>query len=250
MDVQEALTELNLTPREADIYVALLNLGQATPLGIANKTGLKRPTVYLDLESLRRKKLAGLAFKGKKTVYVAESPTRLVRTLEEQEQKAREILPFLTAMENNGGKKPTIRYFDRAEDIVRVWQTELLHAKNIAFITSLIRLERQHPFVTDGLDDLIKAGQFDRYREILTPTKEDIAYAARSHPKGRGTRIAPANFDYHIDMSLWQDKVALYSIESRYMLVITDANIAASFWALFEQLWKVSEDPKKVHNKK
>ncbi|MFA6511861.1 MAG: helix-turn-helix domain-containing protein [Patescibacteria group bacterium] len=245
MDIQEALTELNLTPREAQIYLALLEMGQATPLKLSTRTGLKRPTVYLDLESLRRKKLAGLAFQGKKSVYVPESPTTLVRLMEEQERKAKEILPLLKALENKGGKKPQIRYFDQSDDIARVWDTELFRAKEVAFITSLTKLEAQYPVVTDGTDKLITAGRFTKYREILTPTKEDRAYAAKPHPVERGMRIAPADFDYHTDIELWEDNVGLYSIDGRYLLVITDASIVKSFRALFEQLWKVSTVPKK-----
>ena len=60
MQIEEVLTELNLTPREASVYTALLELGEGTPITLARKTGLKRTTIYLDLESLRQKQLAGL----------------------------------------------------------------------------------------------------------------------------------------------------------------------------------------------
>jgi hypothetical protein len=55
---------------------------------------------------------------------------------------------------------------------------------------------------------------------------------------------------FDIDISLWDDSVALYSNPKRYMLVITDAAIAQGFRTMFEAMWMVSLDPKKLSSRK
>ena len=55
MDIQEALRNFGLNDKEARVYVALLELGQTTAYAIAERSGLKRPTVYVILDDLRQK---------------------------------------------------------------------------------------------------------------------------------------------------------------------------------------------------
>ncbi|MFH0853357.1 MAG: helix-turn-helix domain-containing protein [bacterium] len=246
MDIQDALTELNLSSREAQLYTSLLELGKATPLKLANKTGLKRPTVYLDLESLRRKRLVGLAFEGKKSVYVPESPQTLLRNIQEQQRTAQEIVPLLKALENKGGNKPQIRYFDDPKDMKRVWIEELFRAKEIAFITNISGYQKQFPEILESQDKFIREGRYVRDRELYTGSKEDIAFAKQVMDDNREIRIMPKDFDYSTDIELWNNNVGMYSFTGRYLLVITDDSIAQSFRALFEQLWKVSKDPKDI----
>ena len=46
------LKNLGLNDKEANIYLALLQLGKSTATKIAKKSGLKRPTTYVIIEQL------------------------------------------------------------------------------------------------------------------------------------------------------------------------------------------------------
>ena len=56
MEIQDVLKSIGLDDKEARVYMALLELGTATVHPIANKAEIKRPTTYLILEQLLKKR--------------------------------------------------------------------------------------------------------------------------------------------------------------------------------------------------
>ncbi len=64
------LETTGLTQKESAVYLALLETGQASIAGLAQKTGIKRPTCYLIIDELIKKGLATSVPVGRKTLYV------------------------------------------------------------------------------------------------------------------------------------------------------------------------------------
>lgn len=249
MDINESLTTLNLTTREAQIYTSLLELGQATPLQLANRTGLKRPTVYLDLESLRRKKLAGLTFKGKKSAYVPESPNKLAILVREQQRTLTEVLPLLRALENKAGTKPQFRMYDRAEEMQAVWLHETWQAPESRYISHVSAFAQSSPPSVFAEFTRRIRQQKITVQEIVTDDLADVQYAKSVRLKNHRARILPPNTRFDVDISLWEQHVSLYSIQHRYLTVISDPSIAQAFRTLFDLTWTASRDPKKLDEK-
>lgn len=241
MNIEEVLTELNLTPREARVYTALLSLGAGTPVTIAKKTGLKRTTIYLDLESLRQKQLVGLTPKGKKQVYAPDPPSRLLQHVQQQERAVRELLPHLRALENSGGAKPVIRYYDDPKDIERVWVNECFNAAENLYISDYVNTLNLFPDTETKAQAQMQRGVIKVMKEIHPDTPLSRKLCA-SYPKqvGREYRFLPAGMKYDIDVSIWENSVALYSTPKRYMLVITDEAIVQAYRTMFEAAWMVS----------
>ena len=65
MDPKESLKHIGLNEKEIQIYLSLLELGSSTVLAIAKRSGIKRPTAYLVLQSLVEKGFASRIIKGK-----------------------------------------------------------------------------------------------------------------------------------------------------------------------------------------
>lgn len=240
MDIQETLTQLNLTEREAKIYTTLLELGSATPLVLANKTGLKRPTVYLDLESLKRRRLVSVGFLGKRVVYQPASPSRLLQQLQKQQNILEEALPFLLALENRKKTKPVIRYFEGIENVKRVWREETYRAKENCYISHVALLEKLFQDMLNEYNEKIRNGSIRKVREIVTSSPEDLRYAKKYRSSNRQIRIMPKEYQFSIDISLWENSVGLFSFENLSMLVITSPQIAKSFRTIFALAWEAS----------
>lgn len=242
MDIRETLTDLDLSPREADVYVALLELGQGTPVTIAKKTGLKRTTIYLDLESLRRKQLVGLLPHGKKNVYVPHPPSQLLRRAQQQERAVHELLPHLRALENTGSTKPIIRFYDDVKDIERVWNKECYQAKENYYISDYTDTLQLFPELEQRAQDQLRRGVIKVMKEVH-PDTPAARKMCESYPKqvGRECRFLPKGMKFPIDVSIWDSTVAIYSNPKRYMLVITDEAIAESYRTMFESLWLISK---------
>lgn len=248
MNTKELLTELNLSEREATLYLALLEHGQGTPTTLSQKTGLKRPTVYLDLESLRRKKLVGLSFKGKRTIYVPESPHRLRANIDEQRKTLDTLLPALTALEKKGDK-PQVRYFDDRKDIYRMWTHEIWTYPENYYITHLDLLGKAFPELISDYEKVVRSGSMKKVRELYTATQEDIALAKKLQRENHQIRIMPKGTEFELDISIWKDGVALFSSKDIYMLVISGDAIVKSFLTLFRTIWTSAKKPEDLVKK-
>ena len=75
-DLKNLLVDIGLKAKEADVYIAILSLGQGTASKIAKKARIVRTTAYDILSSLFNKGLVTLTGKEPKQEYVAESPDK------------------------------------------------------------------------------------------------------------------------------------------------------------------------------
>ena len=57
MNIIKNLQSLGFSEKESKVYFTLLKIGPSTAYKIAKQSGLKRPTVYIILEELRKKDL-------------------------------------------------------------------------------------------------------------------------------------------------------------------------------------------------
>lgn len=112
MQIEEALRVLGLEAKEALIYMSLLELGQASGYAIAERSGLKRPTVYVVLDSLRRKGLTLKVPHPKKQLFIAKSPEDFFSEEEVKFKAAQSVLPQLLAMAEKPGRHFKTLYFE------------------------------------------------------------------------------------------------------------------------------------------
>lgn len=123
--LKKQLEKLNLTKREASVYVELLELGETTVEQISRKSKIKRTTVYDVIEELKEKGLIGTTKRKKRTLYYAEDPRILENQLAEKTAVLGSILPQLLSMASHIDKKPEIKYFEGAQGIKNVYQDTL-----------------------------------------------------------------------------------------------------------------------------
>ena len=126
--MKASLKEFGLTQKEAEVYLAMLELGPASVQDIAKKAGVNRTTTYVMLEALQRRGLMSSFEKGKKLLFNAENPQRLMSLLVDEmshvkgkQDRLSMTLPKLLAVFNANDAKPRVRYFDSDEalDMVR-----------------------------------------------------------------------------------------------------------------------------------
>src|SRR3989344_2158701 len=106
------LKGLGLSENEAKVYMAMLELGSATVLEISAKAGVNRLTTYVQIESLKKMGLASTQTKGKKQLFIAESPDQLEfvierekQAIEQKKEELKTILPELINLFNLSGEK-------------------------------------------------------------------------------------------------------------------------------------------------
>lgn len=124
-DLIVRLAEYGLTEKESLVYLAMLELGPASVQDIAKKAGVNRATTYVMIEALKRRGLMSTFDKGRKTMFVAESPERLkhlsdieMKAAEEKADRLKQSLPLFLALFNSAMEtKPVVRYFEGDEGV-------------------------------------------------------------------------------------------------------------------------------------
>ena len=123
--IEEELSKIGLSDKEASVYTATLELGPSGALQIARRTGLKRPTVYVILDQLKKRGLIELQLQGLKQKFAAASPDQFDAIIGEQKKRFDSILPDMLALYKLRGAKSQIKYFEGAEGIKSVYETLL-----------------------------------------------------------------------------------------------------------------------------
>jgi HTH-type transcriptional regulator, sugar sensing transcriptional regulator len=134
-ELRQSLYDVGLSQKEADVYLAMLELGPSGVQEISRKASVNRSTTYLILETLIHRGLASTFGKEKKVLFAAEHPDRLLSIVVDelsgvQTKKSRleSAMPKLLAIFNAIEDKPRVRFFEGAEALDAVRQ-EIVDAR-------------------------------------------------------------------------------------------------------------------------
>lgn len=238
------LKNLGLSDNESKVYLAMLELGPATVLEISAKAGVNRPTTYVQIESLKKMGLASTQVKGKKQLFIAESPDQLEfiierekRELEQKKEELEKLLPELTALFNVSSDKPQVRFFEGKEGLMKM-QDEFLKTKAeevLSFSTDeILKVFPAHP--QDYTPRRVKKGI--RARLIYTSGKGPILGEHDQKMLRDAKYVSPQEFPFKSDIAIYDDNISISALEGKLVgIIITHRALADSFKALFELLW-------------
>lgn len=252
----EELKKIGLSNNEANVYLALLELGSATVQQIAGKAEVNRPTTYVQLESLMKNGLVTSFEKSPnnkkykpKNYFRAEDPEYLQKfigrerkQIEERERELTGILPELGQLFASSGERPRVRFFDGIEGL-KTMDEEFLKVKNkfIEGVSSLDDVEKIFSPETDNYTERrIKKGI--RSRGIYTSSRGPFLKNTDARML-RESRFVPAEkFPFSCDITVFDDSVAVASLRDKvFGVVIESKQIADSVRSLISLAWETAE---------
>jgi sugar-specific transcriptional regulator TrmB len=240
MEIQQVLKQSGLSEKQANVYLALLELGTASVQSISQKAGSKRPTTYLILDELEQKGLVSTV-PQKKALYTAESPELLIGDLVRKEDLIRRFLPDLLALHNAKKEKPQVQLFSGKEGVKQVYD-KIFHADNVDFFGTIQEVVKINP---EALSDFIaKVKKFKLpVRELLTNSPEDRKYAVdRKLVTNHQMRFLPPNMEFPSDSALFADSAVFFSFHPQiFAVMITSREVTQSLKTLFELAWQSAE---------
>lgn len=133
--LEQDLQSLGLTEKEARVYLAALELGQASVQKIAAAAHLPRPTCYLQINTLSQRGLMSSVEEGKKRLFIAEPPEALLtlfqREAEEVRAKQEALANMMPELKSRmtGDELPKVRLYEGLEGL-EAMRRELLKLKN------------------------------------------------------------------------------------------------------------------------
>ena len=150
--LQEKLKELGFADKEVSVYLALLEIGSAVASDIAEKSGIKRSTVYVILDSLTSRGLVSVVEKRGVQLYHPAPPEQIVQYLQGMATRyagladtAKELLLELEASRTaQSTPAPKVQLFEGSEGIKTV---ELFRNKRQGKLSSKKAMEGANRWV-------------------------------------------------------------------------------------------------------
>ncbi|MDH4329987.1 MAG: hypothetical protein OEV93_00335 [Candidatus Moranbacteria bacterium] len=245
---EKILSVAGLSPKEAEIYEILLNIGQAEASEIFKQTTYKRGLLYKILEQLIEKGLIVKIEKPRKpAVFRVEHPNKITEMLDLQAQKVtyykksiEDLMPQLISNYNLAFHKPGIRFFEGKEGVRRVLD-DTLTAKETIY--TYVDMEA----IVEHINDINKA--YVKKREKLDIKKKGIVLDSpftRKLLKNYHTSVTDTRFMDHTKysfssiMQIYDDRVAYISLseDSFTSIIIQDKNIYQMHKQIFEFNWQ------------
>jgi len=240
------LKEVGLSENESKVYLAMLELGSATVLEISARAEVNRPTTYVQIESLKKKGLVSTQTKGKKQIFIAESPEQLEfmierekRGIEQKKDDLKKILPELTGLFDVSGDKPQVRFFEGKEGLMKM-QDELIriNPKEVSGFSSANAVLKVFPgHIKNYSSRRVKKGIYAR---IIYTNSEGAVLKRNDEEMLREAKfVSPDKFPFKSDISIYSDNIAISALEGKAVgVIITHKELADSFRALFNLLWE------------
>jgi predicted transcriptional regulator len=244
-DLVALLTAAMFTTSEAKVYIAGLELGAATCIDIAKRSGVAKTSVFEALESLQRQKLVRATKRGGRVIYRVHDAERVVEALRSRvaDQAATiddvvRALPLFSALCGEGG--PATMVYEGADAIHGYFA----------------HLEKTQPDAMDEIansDDIyawIDAKDLLKARKASTwvPKKARSLYVGT--PRNKSSRFThrvlnPAWGTFRGNVSLYGDFVSILTYTNRPMTIIIESKpLVDSLRLLFNVAWRASDDPK------
>ena len=245
MNMISELKNIGLSDKEAKVYLAMLELGPASVLEIAAKAGINRPTAYVQIESLKKIGLVSSQTKGKKQLFIAESPSQLEHLIErkkkevsDQQDVLKKIIPELSSIFKLGDQKPLVRYFEGKEGLLRM-QEEFLKTKS-GEILGVFSADSIYALFPNHKDTYtvrrIKKKILSKV--IYTSKKGHILEETDTESLRVSKYLPPEKMPFTADITIYDNNIAISSLKGKVEgTIITDAEVANSFKALFQLVW-------------
>lgn len=239
--LKHALGKLHLTAKEVQLYLSLLELGEAPMEDIVKKSQLKRATAYIVIDTLKRRGLVSTARSGKRKRYIAEDPRILGRILDSERATYEGALPELLSLANRLAKKPQIRFFEGEAGIKSVYQDTLNYpGKEILMWGSLNAMESfDTTFLTDYyLAERLRHGIFMRAIGPDVPLVKKIQDADKKELRNTRLINQPEKFPFSVEINLYgNNSIGIMSFTESFGLIIESREIFTTLKSFFELQW-------------
>jgi sugar-specific transcriptional regulator TrmB len=234
-DIKPILKSLGLLESEVNTYMAAFKNGASTVIELSKQTGLSRQATYSAIESLASRGLMASFLRGKKNLYTAEHPDRLLTYASRRQDEIHELvadlkrsLPELELQ--MAGERPKVRAFEGHEGVIAIFDdVARSKPKEIHEISDSEAFEKtiSDEDLAFGRNQLIKSGTF--VNGIYTEKAESY--------KIKGDRIFLSKKDtgFNADVLIYGNKTALISLKGKQHSVIVESKeIADAMRLLFK----------------
>lgn len=240
-EIKAGLENIGLSDKEIEVYLALLQLGDASAYSIAAKSGLKNPTTYVVLEELRRKGFVKKIPHSKKWRFRAEPPEEVIALAEERITLLKQTLPKLRSLVRGNATKASTMYFEGLNGIKQLTEYRIKEHKGKELLgfwatDRNVDPELSRYFQEELNEKMLKLGISVRG---LAPKDEVLkVYRDTDTKYNREMKILPLEqYSSEIALVTLGDMVRIEDYKNLQGIVIENADIAKTMREIFEMVW-------------
>lgn len=234
MELSKILHNFGFTEKEAEVYLALLELGESLPSTIARITALKRPTVYVVLKALVDKGIVSHVKRRGVLHYIPLSPDLLFRDQQEKIEKFSAALPDFLNLYSRYQILPQMSIYEGKEGIIQIMEDTLTTSGEI-FCWSNVNLAVKTLLRDYHPDYLKKKIQKKIWSRCLFLDDEAArTLKERSNIELREVYFIPKEkYPFRNEINIYDDKMSIISHEDNIGIIIQNAAIAETQKSIF-----------------
>ncbi|MFH1392600.1 MAG: helix-turn-helix domain-containing protein [bacterium] len=240
------LQNLGLSEKEANVYLAALELGSSSIQKIARKAGVNRATTYVMIESLIKKGMVSSFEQGKKRFFAATHPSQLLRLIKQKESDIhvlrenleKDLLPQLLSIHNISGDKPRVRFFEgkaglqaMCDDFLRTTDKK---------IEAIYPLEGYSKIFTEKENEQYKKARERKNINVQAIYTSIAGQKLQNNKHSIRIRVSHKEFPLEADITLYNNKtgIASFAKEKPIGVIIEDKHITQTLRSLFKLAWE------------
>ncbi len=243
-DLIQSLQEFGLNHKEAETYCVLLAIGNNPASTIARKTGLNRSSCYNNLERLIQKGFVQQIIKGNITYFSAIDPNLILEKLKNKQYDLQNKIDNLGLLMrdfeniknvNTGNSK--VHFYQGAEGILNIMEDTLTSHEPLRAYATLEELTQILPnYFPKYYKRRTEKGIFVKC--VYPGTIETYQHKLRDELEMRESRLVPIEYNFHLDILIYDHKVAITSLKEKFGILIENQEIAEAQKKIFDLMWK------------
>ncbi len=244
----QTLKAVGLNDKEAQTYLSLLRLGPQAVSVIAKNTTQVRSSCYAILEKLMQKGFVEKVIQENNTQFRAVEPIYVLDQLKtkqyELESKIENLgyaLKDFDQLKNNYEVKPKVVFFQDETGLQNVLENTFKSSEPLRCYASLDELSLLLPnYMPRYYEKRVKQGL--KVRAIYPATDKSFLHKKRDKFELRESRLIPEEFDFHLDIMIYDHKVVITSLKEKFGVLIESKEMAQAQKKIFDLIWSATAE--------
>jgi sugar-specific transcriptional regulator TrmB len=238
------LSEIGLNAKEANAYLTLLSIGSNPASVIAKKVKINRSSCYSLLERLMQKGFIQQYIKDNVTYYNAVEPKYILDQLKNKKFELEDKIDNLgnsiaqfELLKNEYRGKPRVVFFEGEAGVQNIMEDTLTSKTVVRAYASLNELTGLFPGYWPNYYK--RRAQKGVFVKAIYPADElSYLHKLRDVEELRESRLIPKEFDFHLDIMIYDNKMAITSLREKFGVLIESKEMAESQRRIFDFIWE------------
>ncbi len=235
------LKNLGFNDKEAEVYLALLELGPSAVREISLKSGLKKPTTYVILDELRKKEAVLFLPGAKKKLYSAKDPDSLFEAAKLRLNQAFYDLPVLKNLAKKGNRKAIVTYYEGVqgyEQAMAYKENEIIDdGEMLCYFASG---QKVNPAMVHSIDEFMTRITRNGVKmRAFAPDHESLRrWRSEDEENGRDVKVLPLDmYSATSSIDINRNFVRFTLFDEEMFVIIENPEIAKIMRQIFEMNW-------------